>query len=316
VLARFAPTFPALVAGPDRVSDAWRDEANQGQHVYMAVDGVRLHWVEYGRSDEAPPVILLHGLSDSHLTWQRIAPALARNRRVLVLDLPGHGLSDRPDASYELRWYARLVARWLEQASLPKVDIVGHSFGGGVAERLCLECRPRIRRLVLAASGGLGTDIAFELRLASIPLLVEHVGQPFMAIGTRLALWPSQAKLPRGYAAALSAMNARPGSARALARTVRDLIDWRGQRRSFLLRAHEIDPLPPIGVVWGSSDSVVPIAHGRALARAVKGVRFTELKGCGHYLHHDDPEGFLRAVRKTLDAKSWPAMHLRTVAAA
>ena len=65
--------------------------------------------------------------NDSHLTWSQIVPELARDRRaVFVLDLPGHGHSDRPDAGYELAWYARIVAGWIELLGLApreRVDI-------------------------------------------------------------------------------------------------------------------------------------------------------------------------------------------------
>jgi pimeloyl-ACP methyl ester carboxylesterase len=275
------------------------------------VDGVTLHWLEYGCQGTRPPVVLLHGLNDAHLTWWQIAPELGRDRRVFVLDLPGHGLSDRPDVDYTLAWYGQIVAHWIESLDVPPVDIVGHSLGGGIALVLLRVCRSRIRRLVLAAPGGLGREISFVLRLASLPRVVELIGQPFMGFGTWLALRRLQPKLPRGHIFQLSAMNTRPGTARALARTTHDLMDWRGQRHSFLRHAHEIADLPPITVLWGNRDSILPIAHGRALARDVEGVRFEELIGCGHFLHHDDSAMFLRAVRDALDAPSWPAMRLR-----
>ncbi|MDP9034435.1 MAG: alpha/beta hydrolase [Myxococcota bacterium] len=282
--------------------------ASSVRHHYRTVDNVRLHWAELGEKSNRTPVLLLHGLNDSHLTWMRVAPELARDRRVLLLDLPGHGLSERPDASYALAWYARVIALWLEALKIDQVDIVGHSLGGGIAQVLLCECRSRIRRLVLAAPGGLGQDIAFVLRLASLPIVVERFGQPFMAAGTRLALGRWGARLAAEHVAGVGAMNARGGTARAFSRTVRDLIDWRGQRHSFFQRAHEIAELPPILLLWGDRDAIIPVAHGENMARSVEGVRFLILAGCGHYLHHDDPESFLQAVREGLDAPSWPTM--------
>jgi pimeloyl-ACP methyl ester carboxylesterase len=278
------------------------------RHSVARVEGTLLHWVEIARGDDAPPVIMLHGLNDSYLTWRRVARPLARDRRVLLLDLPGHGLSERPDASYELGWYAHVFARWLEAVGLGTVDVVGHSFGGGVALTALLECRERIRRLVLASSGGLGRDIAFVLRLASIPYVVERFGQPFMAPGTWLAL---RAVLPDDHIAELRAMNATRGSARAFARTVRDIIDWRGQRRTFFARAHELAALPPIAVCWGDRDTIIPIAHAKALAEYVDGIVLTTFTGCGHYAHHERPDAFAQAVRDFLDAPFVPAARLR-----
>jgi pimeloyl-ACP methyl ester carboxylesterase len=271
-------------------------------------EGVRIHWLELGKGGPRPPVVLLHGLSDAHLTWLRIAPELARDRRVLMPDLPGHGLSGRPDASYELAWYAQVMARWLETLQAEEFDFVGHSFGGGIAQMLLLEpgCRARVRRIVLAAAGGLGRDIALPLRLASIPAVVEHLGQPFMPIGTRLALAYWGGISPPEHMVELSVLNAQKGTARAFARTVQGIIDWRGQTRSFLARAHEIVRLPPIAIVWGDQDSIIPIAHARAIARSVHGVRLHEVKGCGHYIHHDNPMAFLQAVHDSLDPTSWP----------
>lgn len=271
---------------------------------------MRLHWVEFGSQSDGVPLLLLHGLYDCHRTWQHVAPELARGRRVIMPDLPGHGLSERPDASYELGWYARVVARWLESLALEQLDVVGHSFGGGVAQMLLLECPQRIRRLVLVASGGLGREVRAVLRLASTPRVVESFGQPFMGIGTRLALLDGA-----GFTAAdireLATMNAMPGSARAFARTVRDIIDWRGQRRAFYDRVQEVMQLPPIAVLWGLRDRIIPAHHGQALAASLEGVVFVPFEGCGHYIHREKPEAFVEVVSEVLDTPALRAARLR-----
>jgi len=66
------------------------------RHSFAKVAGVAIHWAEVGKETEATPVVLLHGLQDCHLTWKRVALSLARERHVLMPDLPGHGLSERP----------------------------------------------------------------------------------------------------------------------------------------------------------------------------------------------------------------------------
>lgn len=281
----------------------------QARHSSAIVQGVEIHWAEVGRETGKTPLVLLHGLQDCGLTWNPVLKWLASDRRVLMPDFPGHGLSARPDVAFELPWYAQVIASWMEVANLSQVDLVGHSLGGGVAQMLLLEARKRIRRLVLAAPGGLGREISFLLRLASFPLVVEHLGQPFLGLGTRLVL--RKLVTPENLAE-LVAMNARAGSARAFARTVRDLIGWRGQRRRFVDRAREIDGLPPIAVLWGDRDRVIPAKHAGAFARSLQGVDITVLEGCGHYLHLQRPESFARVVRRFLDAEAVPAARLRS----
>lgn len=290
-----------------------RNVNDEVRHHRARIDGVELHWAELGHAHGTAfaPVVLLHGLYDSHRTWKYVAHQLALSRRVLMPDLPGHGLSERPDATYALRWYAQVVARWLRSLELPRVDLVGHSFGGGVAQMLLLECPERIRRLVLVASGGLGREIRAVLRLAaSVPGVVESFGQPFMGIGTRLAL-RAQAGFTKDDIEELAAMNIERGSARAFARTVRDVIDMRGQRRGFFDRARDVAELPPIAVFWGDRDKIIPITHGKELAEALEGVLFIPFAGCGHYLHRERPEAFTRALLAFLDAPSAAPARLR-----
>jgi pimeloyl-ACP methyl ester carboxylesterase len=267
----------------------------------LDVEGLRLHWSELGEPSGKPPVLLIHGLNDCYLTWKKIADSLARDRQVLVPDLPGHGLSERPDASYELRWHAHIISRWLETLELESVDVVGHSFGGGVAQVMLLECPERVRRLVLVASGGLGREISPALRLASIPYVVERLGQPFMASGTRFALKATGGVLSKDEIKKLCAMNAQRGSARAFARTVRDVIGWRGQRHTFFQHATRLSKLPAIAVCWGDRDPIIPASHARAFADYVDGIRLILFEGCGHYPHHEQPDRFVASIRGFLD---------------
>jgi pimeloyl-ACP methyl ester carboxylesterase len=151
------------------------------------------------------------------------------------------------------------------------------------------------------------------LRLAAFSRAVELFGQPFMAFGTRRALGGVSA-MSKEDIAELRAFNAEHGSARAFARTVRDVIDWRGQRRTFFQRAHEITRLPPVAVLWGDRDAIIPIAHAKAFEASVEGAVFKHFDGCGHYPHQEQPEAFVTAVRDFLDDPSAIAVRLKATA--
>jgi pimeloyl-ACP methyl ester carboxylesterase len=267
--------------------------------MFARVEGVDLHWAELGAGR---PLVLVHGLCDSHRTWFPVAPALARSRRVLMLDLAGHGESSRPDASYTLDWHASLVGAWLQKLNLEEIDLVGHSFGAGVAQWMLLEHHKRIRRLGLVAAGGLGREVGVALRWASVPFFVERFGQPFMAFGTIRALNAAGAAFSDDEIAMLARFNAIPGTARAFSRSVRDVINGFGQYRHFLDRAHEVPLLPPMALFWGEDDRLIPVSHGVQAAATLEGITLTRFANVGHFPHRQTPSRFVETLLAFLDA--------------
>lgn len=274
------------------------------RRVVTEVDGIAIHSEERG---EGRPTVFLHGLGDSHRAWRHVAPLLSADRRVIMPDLAGHGCSARPDASYALAWHSQLMSRWALAMGFEEIDVVAHSYGGGVAQMMLLEPRPRIRRMVLVAPGGLGREVQLSLRLVSMPRVVETVGQPFMKLGTRLFLAGTRRLFSLEDIEEAAAMNDTRGTARAFARTVRGVIDLRGQHRSFYQRGHEIHTLPPICVLWGGKDRIIPPSHADRFAQALEGVTVRKFDACGHYLHREEPARFVREVRTFLDAPTQPS---------
>ncbi len=276
-------------------------------------NGVHIHWAEAG---EGRPVVLLHGVCDSHRTWRRIAPSLSAMHRTIMPDLPGHGLSDRPDAPYTVEWYADVIAEWIEGLGLSRFDLVGHSFGGGVAQMLLLRLGPRVRRLALVAPGGLGREVSLGLRLFSVTELIDGLAQPLLSPSTRLAMLALLPDADPDEVDLLSWMNAMPGTARALARTLRSAIDWRGQKQLFFDRAHELAMLPPMAVYWGEQDTVVPIEHGVEMVARFDEVALTRFEACGHFPHQEHPEAFASALAQFLEAPHVAPARLRGAALA
>jgi len=116
---------------------------------------------------------------------------------------------------------------------------------------------------------------------------------------------------PKGDIRETCALNMQPRSARAFARTVRDIANWRGQRRLFYHRAHEVKQLPPIAVFWGERDRMIPAKHAKELAKWTDGVVLKTFPDCSHYLHHDPPDLFASALRDFLDQPDVPRARFR-----
>src|SRR5919198_4190353 len=123
----------------------------------VTVDGIRLHVVEAG---EGPALVLLHGLSATHFTWEHTIPAFADRWRVVAPDLPGHGRSAKPDAPYSIDFYAGVIRSLGRVLGIDEAVVVGNSLGGQIAVELGLSYPVWTRALVLVApAGGFGTGV-------------------------------------------------------------------------------------------------------------------------------------------------------------
>jgi pimeloyl-ACP methyl ester carboxylesterase len=87
---------------------------------------------------------------------------------------------------------------------------------------------------------------------------------------------------------------------RAILRTLRSGVDWRGQVITMLDRAYLAEGLPTL-VVWGAHDAIIPVAHAHLAADAMPGSRLEVFEHAGHFPHHTDPERFVAVVREFLE---------------
>lgn len=245
--------------------------------------------------------MLLHGLADSQQSWASVAAVLATRYRVLCLDLPGCGLSGRPDASYGIDWQARSVLAWLDQLGIEEFDVVGHSYGGGVALWLLLHRARSIGKMALIAPGGLGVEVTFWLRAAAVFGLFEATGQRMIGPITRFLLLRHGGTLAAADRRLLYTCNSSAGTARAFGRMVRDVINWRGQTRQVLQHLHRLNQLPSLALFWGERDRVIPISHGEALSALFENCSFWRFPGAGHFLQWQAPIALAAALLEYLE---------------
>ena len=97
---------------------------------FATLDGARVHYKSYGAGKEA--VVFIHGWTCDLTFWRTQAPVYEK-RRSLLIDLPGHGASDKPQVSYSQELFARAVEAVMRDAGVEKAVLVGHSMGGPVA---------------------------------------------------------------------------------------------------------------------------------------------------------------------------------------
>src|SRR5688500_17265606 len=127
------------------------------------------HRVCFRLEVEGPVVVLIHGITGRSEQWEPTIEHLAAEHTVLAPDLLGHGESAKPRGDYSLGAYASGVRDILVALGHDRATFVGHSLGGGIAMQLAYQFPERCERLVLVSSGGLGRELSFLLRAATLP---------------------------------------------------------------------------------------------------------------------------------------------------
>ncbi|MFI1400733.1 alpha/beta fold hydrolase [Streptomyces sp. NPDC020681] len=277
---------------------------------YRVVHGHRWAFRMAGRG---PAILLIHGIGASSDTWAELIPPLARHYTVIAPDLLGHGSSDKPRGDYSVPAFANGMRDLLEVLDIDRVSPVGHSLGGGVAMQFAYQFPERTERLALVSTGGVGLDVTPALRMASLPgahLALASLRLPMVRTQTAnlirlLRLLGTELGLEA--ADLLQLVDTLPDSASrdAFIRTVRAVVDWRGQAVTMLDRCYLTAGMPTL-LVWGSCDQVVPAWHAEVAHAAMPGSRLEVFQGAGHFPFHTHPQRFL-AVLEDFIATTEPA---------
>jgi pimeloyl-ACP methyl ester carboxylesterase len=106
---------------------------SQPESRYASLDGARIRYQSYGKGNEA--LVLVHGWTCSLDYWQDLIPDLSQRSRVIAIDLPGHGQSDKPQVAYSMNLFAPAIDAVLQSAGVKRAVLVGHSMGTPVARQ-------------------------------------------------------------------------------------------------------------------------------------------------------------------------------------
>lgn len=259
-----------------------------------------MHFIRRGAGK---PLLLLHGLGSSSKSWTTIFDALAAERDVIAVDLPGHGATPPLNGEVSFATTADAVAQWVNTNGFAGIDVVGSSMGA----RLALELARRggiVGAVVALDPGGFwkgwerlyfGTTIGLSIRLMRIlkpvlPLLVSNaVTRSLLLVQFSAHPWRLNSQIVlqelRDF------LNAP--SFDALLTSLAKGPPQEGAPRGAIAK--------PVTIVWGRQDRVtLPRQAARAAAR-FPDAKFVWLDDCGHLPHWDQPE---QTVRVILDATS------------
>ncbi|MEX0620554.1 MAG: alpha/beta hydrolase [Solirubrobacterales bacterium] len=263
--------------------------------------------VTFHMMGEGPPILLIHGITSSSRTWKRVMPGLAENHTVIAPDLLGHGNSAKPQGDYSLGAYASGIRDLLVALDVPRVTVVGHSLGGGIALQFAYQFPERVGRIVLVDSGGIGREVNPVLRAAVLPgaeFVLPVMFSPKLHDGAlkvrgllaKIGLQPNAdiEGVSEGFAS-LTEADAR----RAFLNTVRSVIDINGQRVSAEDRLYLAKDVPSL-IIWGENDRIIPLEHAYRAKEMLPQSRLEVFSDAGHFPFNDHPDRFVDVMRDFL----------------
>jgi pimeloyl-ACP methyl ester carboxylesterase len=280
--------------------DGLFDRADGGAHrTYtrsVRAGGIETFYLEAGPPD-APPVVLVHGLSATNASMLPLLPRLAREHRVLAPDLPGHGGTEATGAAHAARFLGDWLLAFLRETCDRPAVLVGNSLGGRTALEAALNSPYEVRGLVLLCPA-----VAFRKLRQLVPfvrILPDELAALPVRIPRRMALrglrglFADPSRLPEPwYEAAIDEF------VRVLAIRANRLAIFSALRHVYLDEPFgetgfwdRLPSLtPPALFVWGDRDVLVPAGFARWVEQALPHGRSVVLDSCGHVPQFEHPE--------------------------
>lgn len=240
-----------------------------------------------------PPLVCVHGFTGARDDFDAVRHVLAADRRVITVDLPGHGdsepLGHADDAdAYALAALARWLMAFVERCGLGVVHLAGHSLGGLIVQRAAAQASHRLAGLVLASTGPGALPDEPAARVSRTAAALRDDGpDAALAVAADGADPDERARAARRFAAMPPA--AAVGTARALVTA---------EPMGAFLRGVDL----PVLVIHGHDDDIWPLRTARELAATVPGAQLAALDDAGHAAMRQVPDAWADAVAGFLRA--------------
>lgn len=289
--------FGAWLWTPDKSKAELEATYFRPQSSYVDVAGIKLHVRDSGPQD-APVVIMLHGMGSSLHTWQPWAEALSNTHRVIRFDLPGFGLTGAdPTGDYSDKRGLEVLSALMDRLSGQRASLVGNSMGGRLAWLFAAAHPERVDKLVLIAPDGFESP-GFEYGKApAVPALLRMMKYVLPKAMLRMNLEPAYAD---------------PGLlTHATLDRYYDLMLAPGVREAMLDRMEQTVLSPPEPalkriaaptlLLWGEADAMIPASNAQDYLKSMSSASLVTLASVGHVPQEEAPTTSLQALRTFLD---------------
>jgi pimeloyl-ACP methyl ester carboxylesterase len=266
---------------------------------FIDLSGARLYYYAAGTRGSGNPVVFLHGFPTSGHLWSEVVSLMPPGHRLVVLDLLGYGRSDRPlSRAVDAGAHADRVVALLDELRIDRACLVGHGFGGGVAQCIAVRHPQRVSHLALIDSIAFDRWPIARLRFSRALLPLAPLLPPaFLLSRLRHEVergFGDRARAARSIKIYLRPFSGHEGTA-ALAAHIKGLS---AADRGTHARLSSLDV--PAVVVWGRRDRVLPLDTGQALADGIPNATLDVIGDASHFTPEETPRQVADAVAALL----------------
>ncbi|WP_347252119.1 alpha/beta hydrolase [Legionella sp.] len=278
---------------------------NYAPDKYVAINDLSIRYRAFGDGGET--LVLIHGLGASLEHWYQLAPLLAENYKLILLDLPGAGRSSKPKLHYSISFYLELLEQFMAKLSLEQVSLLGHSFGGGLALQYVLEKRAGIKNLILLSNAGFSRKIKLLYRLLTIPLL-NRILTTLNRNGVRDSLHMNvvdNQTIEAHFIDEMYAISQLPGFGHAVRSSLSASSNIWGIKTTIYKRINtKLNELSiPTLVLWGDSDPVLPFEWQQLNLQKLPNAKVKVINKAGHLLYLEQPKEVVKNIKAFLSPR-------------
>jgi poly(3-hydroxyoctanoate) depolymerase len=270
-----------------RSTDSWQPAL---QNVRVGTTALGVATLRVATWGQGPPLLLLNGIGGNIEMWEAAATLLP-GRSLIMIDMPGTGGSPALRRPLRMSGYAGLVVGALDQLGLGRVDVLGYSWGGALAQQVAHDAPARVRSLVLAATTpGLGGKPPAPWVVALMATPVRYYSRTYLRVVAPVVFGSDRTAAADGTSG--QARRRRPPSLIGYTQQLYAISGWSSRR---WLRRLTV----PVLVLSASRDPLVPQRNGRILAGSIPGAQLRTVAG-GHLFLLEHPEEGCRAIEAFL----------------
>jgi len=271
---------------------------------YLTVEDMKIHYVVRGAG---PSLLLLHGSAHLLETWDLNIRLLSEHYQVYAMDLPGHGLSDKPGVAYDISFFTEFVIGFMQALGVEHTSLIGHSMGGQISLNVAINFPEKVDSLILETSAGLSNDISVLHEACNVPVWIGAEADESVALAIIEQRMKMEFYHPDFIAKDMIERTYRflqqmPEQRRVLLSILRNSVNADGFRAEVVMvdRLHLVKS--PTLLIHGAQDKIHPVELSQNASRLIPDARLKVIDECGHCPHIEKAAEFNKAVISFLNA--------------